>query len=291
MVASVTAPFGLAADGDSVYFSTLAAAGSIMRLPRSGGSPEPIAQNEPWPHDIAIDDTNVYWCLNDAPSGHLARATKAGGDRKTLANGIGNGVGRVTSDGTFAYFTTGYNSVFRVHVDGGSLSMIAAGRYNSGTEDVAAFDGEVFWLNAMWNANYTAKLPDTGYLGRAPVSGSSHVGHFELSSYLSGLARVAVDQAYVYYVDNVAVYRAPRSGGEPLELALLADGTVQVVDLHTDGQTLYFADLHAVYRLPVAGGSVETLSHGWNSIRALAVTDTDVYFTDYGGGAVLKVPK
>jgi len=53
----------------------------------------------------------------------------------------------------------------------------------------------------------------------------------------------------------------------------------------------YFADLHAVYRLPVTGGTVETLSYGWGGLRALAVNDTDVYFTDFVGGVVLKVPK
>jgi hypothetical protein len=43
--------------------------------------------------------------------------------------------------------------------------------------------------------------------------------------------------------------------------------------------------------LPVTGGSVETLSYGWGSLRSIAVDASNVYFTDYGGGAVLKRPK
>jgi hypothetical protein len=295
VVATVSHPFGLATDEGYVYFSTYEGgqgAGTVQRVPLAGGPAEPIATDEPGPHDIAVDANNVYWCLNDG-AGHLAKAPKAGGERKTMAAGLGAGLGRVTSDGSFAYFITLYNTIYRVNVDGDTMAMLAAGPYGSNAKDLAVYDGEVFWLNdGLWNDDFTAKIPNTGYLGRAPVSGSSNLGHTELASELdSTVARVAVDAAHVFYIDDTSIYRGDRAGGEPLAIAELPAGTTQVVDLLVDEGTLYFADLQAVYRLRPDSSTVETLSSHFSSLRSIAVDDTSIYFTDYAGGAVMKRPK
>jgi hypothetical protein len=290
-----TAPhaFGLAVDASYVYFSTLDAAGTIQRVPVAGGAAEPIASNEPFPHDLAIDTDSVYWCLNDKPAGHLARSSKAGADRKLLATGIGGGVGRVTSDGKFVYFTTGYNAVYRLPVAGGEAAIIANGPYGSQLSDLAAYDGEVFWVNdGIFNSTFTAKLPKTAYFARAPNTGTANLGRTTLQDGLdSPLQRTALDSTHVYYIDSAFVYSADLAGGAPLKLGPIAPATGTVVDLLSDGQNLYFADLHGVYRMPVGGGAVETLSKGWNSLRSIAVDASKLYFTDYGGGAVLERPK
>ncbi|HET7540972.1 MAG TPA: hypothetical protein VFK05_13910 [Polyangiaceae bacterium] len=293
VVATASHPYGLATDESYLYFSTLDTAGTIQKVPLAGGTPVTIASNEPSPHDLAVDANNVYWCLNDKPAGHLIKATKSGSDRKLLATGSGSGVGRVTSDGKFAYYVSSYNSLLRVAVEGGETAYLANGPFNSNVSDLTVRDGDVFWVNdGIFNANFSGKLPKTAYFARAPNTGSANLGRTTLQADLdSPLQRITSDAKYVYYIDATSVYRADLSGGAPTKLAAIAPASGTIVDLLSDGENLYFLDLKAVYRLPINGGSVETLSSGWGSLRSVAVDASNVYFTDYAGGAVLKRPK
>ncbi len=293
VVAAAANAYGLAVDQDYVYFSTFQASGSVMRVPIAGGDAQPFVSGETYPHDIALDDKRVFWCLGATAPGYLAGELKAGGTRVALATGIANGLGRVTSDGAFAYYVTAYNSLYRVAVDGGNPAVVASGPYNSNINDVAFYQGELFWTNdGLWNTTYTAKLPETGYLGRTAVSGSRDLGHTAIKTALSSpLDRVAVDDSYVYFIDKDSVYRADRTGGQAQVLAPLAPASGTISDLLSDGEHLYFSNKTAVYRLPVTGGTVEALTYGWTQLRAIAVDASTLYFTDQAGGLVLKRPK
>jgi hypothetical protein len=294
-VATIAHPRGLALDDSYLYFSVYEASGGVQRVSLAGGSPEPVVTGETNVHDIAVDDVNVYYCLNDTSSGHLAAVPKAGGTRVPLASGLYNaGVGRVTSDGAFAYFITGFNAVLRVRTTGGTATMIAAGPFNSNATDLAVAGTDVLWTNdGTWNSNYSGKVANTAFVGTTPVSGRSNLGHHALTSALTyPLQRIALDASNVYFVDGTNVYRQPRAGGSAVVLAPIAPAPAgQIVDMLSDGTDVYFADSHAVYRVPVTGGSVETLTGGWSSLMAIGVDASNLYFTDYGGGLVLKRPK
>jgi hypothetical protein len=294
VVMTTSDPFGLALDADYLYYSTEDASGSVMRLPLGGSVPEAIATGEPSPFDIAVDDKNVYWCLADQPSGHVVMAPKAGGMRQQLAAGDAfPGVGRVTSDGTYVYYVGSFNVVYRVAVAGGDPAYVAAGPDNSTVNDVALYDGELFWANdGTYDSTFSAKLAGTGYVGRAPVTGSSNLGRATLKDGLnSPVWRTAVDNAHVFAIDGSFVYRSDREGGGMTAIAPTTPASGQIYDMLSDGQYVYFIDSHAVYRLPVTGGTVETVSSGWTSLRSIAANATDLYFTDFGGGVILRQPK
>jgi hypothetical protein len=245
-------------------------------------------------HDIAVDDTNVYVCRADTGVGSLVKVPKTGGALTLLANGVAQyGVGRVTTQGGFAYYVTGFNALYRVFTGGGTPTIFAAGPYGSNVTDLAVDDGEIFFLNdGTYNANFTMKLPGTGYVGRAPISGSTTLGHTALKRGLDyPQYRIAIDDTYVFFIDDTTLYRTSRRGGPTIELSPIAPASGLIVDLLSDGQNVYFADVHGVYRLPVGGGSVETLTYGWSGVRTIAVNATDLYFTDNTSGAVLKRPK
>jgi hypothetical protein len=295
IAATATHAFGLASDASYLYFSTLDQAGNIMRWPLAGGNVESIAQNEFYPHDLTVDAQQVIWCLNDSPA-HLAAAPKAGGARRELATGVGTyGVGRVVSDGKFAYYVTGFNAVYRVALTdaGGKYAIVAAGPFNSNLNDFVLHDGEVFWANdGLWNANYTAKLPGTAYFGRAPVTGSADIGHVSLKNGMDAPQyRTAADSAYVYFINKASLFRADPAGGAAVELATVPATAGAIRDMLSDGHHVYFADDTKVYRVPVSGGDVTTVTFGWGALRSLAVDDTNLYFTDYKGGLVLKQAK
>jgi hypothetical protein len=221
---------------------------------------------------------------------------KSGGSGQLLDTGDSSfGIGRVISDGAFAYYLSLYNVIYRISTTGtGTTSFVAAGPYGSTVSDLFVSGNELFWTNdGTYSDNtYTTKVPGSAYVASTPVTGSTTLGHHAMPAGLSSpLQRITADASNVYFIDGTNVYRQSRNGGSPVVLAPIAPASGTIVDLHADGAYLYFADLHAVYRLPTAGGSVETLSAGWSSLRSLAVDAESVYFTDYGGNQVLKRPK
>ncbi|HEY3500619.1 MAG TPA: hypothetical protein VGK73_38260 [Polyangiaceae bacterium] len=292
-VATIASPFGLAIDESYLYFSIYAVAGSVQRVSLAGGSPEAVVTGQVGPHDIAVDDTYVYSCLQDSQAGHLAKALKGGGPSQTIAQGIANGVGRAISDGAFVYYGSGFNGIYRIHRNGGSVGVVAAGPYGSEGKDLVVAGGTAFWVNdGIFNSNFTAKLPGTAYVAETPVSGTSSLGHTSFAAGLdSPIHRITADAANVYFIDDVSVYRRSLAGGPLTTLGDIAPASGTIIDLHSDGTHVYFADLNGVFRMPVNGGATETLTDGWGSLRAIALDEAFLYFTDFAGGLVLKRPK
>lgn len=290
---------GLAIDGSYLYASEHMSAGDIVRIPLAGGDPEPIVTNQTKPFDIAVDADNVYFILDDTAQNyqpgpeHLVYAPKTGGAAQPLVTGIGNGgTGRVTSDGTFVYYVTGYNSVYRLGKNAGYPAVVSAGTYGSVVVDLAVDGTDAYWVNeGTYNSTYTAFLPNTAYVGAAPVSGRADLGHHGLDTGMNGLQRVAVDATNVYFVDRTSVYRHSRAGGPNVVLGAIPTANATIVDMLADGGYVYFADAKGVYRIPAAGGSLETLTYGWTQIQSIITDATSVYFTDSTVGAVMKQTK
>lgn len=46
-----------------------------------------------------------------------------------------------------------------------------------------------------------------------------------------------------------------------------------------------------VTKVPLNGGATTTLAAGQNEPGSIALSDTNVYWTDYGSGTVMTVPK
>jgi hypothetical protein len=293
LAAAVPNAYGLAIDANYLYASEYSSSGNIVRIPLTGGDAEPIVTGVVDAYDIAVDAENVYVALNDIPAGHVVSALKTGGTAQPLVTGVGaGGTGRVTSDGEFVYYVTGYNSIYRVDKNAGFPAVIAAGPYNSVVTDVAVDGTDAYWLNnGIFNSTYTAMLPDTAYVGAAPVSGRADLGHHGLSTSMNNLQRIAVDRTNVYFIDGTSVYRHPRAGGPTVVLGAIAPASGTIGDLLADGAYVYFADKTGVYRMPITGGSTETLTYGWGHILSLVTDSSSVYFTDSVAGAVMKHDK
>jgi sugar lactone lactonase YvrE len=60
LAAGLALPNGVALDGTHVYW-TNRGDGTVMRVPKDGGSPEVLAEGQRSPGKLALDDTSIYW--------------------------------------------------------------------------------------------------------------------------------------------------------------------------------------------------------------------------------------
>jgi hypothetical protein len=118
-------PGSVAIDGDSIYFNDKQY-GTVNRLPKDGSSTvaEVIAEQQPMPDGIAVDDKNVYWTCYSAAE--VIRCSKQNPqDQQTLASDQFQPNG-IVSDGGFVYYTAyGSGTVSRVSVTGGVPLLLA----------------------------------------------------------------------------------------------------------------------------------------------------------------------
>jgi sugar lactone lactonase YvrE len=56
-----TSPHGISTDGQNVYWSNAAMAGTINKVSTMGGQVTTLATNQTWPDCTAVDSKSVYW--------------------------------------------------------------------------------------------------------------------------------------------------------------------------------------------------------------------------------------
>src|ERR1019366_6928219 len=73
LAAGLDEPWGIAADGTSVYWADLMD-GTILKVASGGGPVVTLACGQGKPAYVAVDDTSVYWTANEGP-GAVMRLT------------------------------------------------------------------------------------------------------------------------------------------------------------------------------------------------------------------------
>lgn len=126
----------LAADANQLYFADVGDKppddGSIFALPKSGGTPTPIATKVRSPGNLAVDDANVYFVAEGTPWDFLdaivAKVPKGGGSVVPLT-GPQKEIGELTLDASFVYFTGidfmgGNRGIHAVSKAGGNVTSV-----------------------------------------------------------------------------------------------------------------------------------------------------------------------
>ena len=76
-------PNDMAVDGTSVYWTS--DAGTVMKVPLTGGTAITLASDQDGPSGIVVDDASIYW--TNAGSGTVMKLARAGGPPLTLVSG------------------------------------------------------------------------------------------------------------------------------------------------------------------------------------------------------------
>jgi hypothetical protein len=174
-VGGATDKSSVAVDGDYVYASNLWDA-QIVRVPKTGGKIEVIADHLIDPGVMVMDATYVYVVAGDgnAPPGRgIVRFPKAGGSVETVAANQGL-LTALTLGADDVFFAKGYDDaageIRRVAKAGGDVKTIATG-IDTRSRPATPFQGWAVSRLVVAGDKVAFVEPSTGQLALAPIGG------------------------------------------------------------------------------------------------------------------------
>lgn len=201
-VVETTRPIHLAIDDTHLYYATFlpqAAGGAVMRVAKSGGSPELLVEGQTGVDQLVVDRDSVFFRSNSG----IWRVGKGGGKAECLLPASpDHNVDRLVGDSSHLYFFQGIGSsgkyaIARLPKQGGTPETIAP--QANPTARLALSDSHVYYFRAAsLNDDALAKVPKGG--GEpALVDGSGYsTGHLSVSG------------GDVYFTDINSLYRVPK---------------------------------------------------------------------------------
>ncbi len=217
-LATAAEPWGLALDGDHVYWSEQTPKNGLRRVLKSGGAPETLATDSDWRSEVAVDDSRVYWV---GSSGAVMAVPKdAPASSPTVLVDQHAVVGGIALDATDVYWTDadsagGARALGRVSKAGGPAETVLAGYTFLGMTPTS--DGASVYLGVLdttTTAHPTRILRlDTSTAAVTQLGESTLAGAF------------FSDGQYVYWTDDEwGVLAVPAGGGKTVRLASNAPG-------------------------------------------------------------------
>lgn len=179
-------PYSLAAvDGDADVFVATREGGEVLRVPRSGGTPEVMASGQTNLRFIAADAEWLVWTLSPTgePQGGVRKLERKTGAVSVIADDL-PGPLAITVAGGYAYWAntkTVTGSIMRAALSGGPPQAIAS---MAGAAFVASDATRVYWTSesAVWSVAVDGGTPEPLALNQpAPRA-------------------IAVDDLWVYWV-------------------------------------------------------------------------------------------
>jgi hypothetical protein len=282
-----------------------------------------LASGQSGPAGIAVDGTAVYWVTHQG--GTVMKVPRCGGPAVTLAEGRSE-PHSIAVDATSVYWTDyGTGMLMKVPLDGGLAVTLAMPGRSSQIQGLTVVGDSVYFTafdNVMTVptgggpvtmlassdagsgpqgvAVDTQNVYWTTFVGgtveRAPLAGGGQsLTLAAMQSYPEG---IALDSANVYWATSGTVMKVPIGGGQPQTLALAPGinpgwGGIDVdTGIAVDGANVYFADYQgrAIKKVPIDGGSAVVVAKGTYPL-GIALDDTYVYWTDHGSGYVFSAPK
>ncbi len=276
--------YDLVAGGGRLYWAHDKPA-RIVTVQRDGSDFRELADIEPGPAGVAVDDTYVYWSSLFSNVYGVARTRLDGTGPVEPLCGQQSYTDRIALDGGFVYWATSGAPGVRV----GRVGEDATGYellYQTGPADARALPLAVDGGRVYWGV---VGGPDLG-LWSMNLDGSDPN---QMSS-LGAVAVLAVDADAVFFADDASgtILRLPKG---TMNATPIATGVQGVNALRLDSDSVYFTStsLGSVIRVKKDGSGREELANGqdmtYPSLDALAIDDAYVYWTS--AGLILRTPK
>lgn len=268
----------LAVDATHIYFSD-SRAGTISRIPISGGPVEVLASAQNNPGAVVVDATNVYWSNQAAGSGAVMKVPLAGGTPTTLALD-GDIPGDVTIDAANVYWSTPYSadgslsgSIEKVAIAGGSAVAITSP--TNGAVPLIIDGNNVYW-------------PTSGNIMKTPLAGGDGVALLS-SGYdpgsIGSIGGIGLAGGYIYFVNYApatafcSILRVSTAGGSPTTIASSAS-KIYCVSITVDQAGIYLAGINnnrSIVALSL-DGTVSTTLFAYGGATSLTVFGNSIYW-------------
>lgn len=189
----------IAVDDSHVY---IADGFRVKRVPVQGGTPEIIARGDFNIKGIAVDKGILYW--TEDPMTAVRKMAVTGGQVMTLDVGSGPAgpVGAVDGD---VYWMTNFDSIKKIPGEGGAVQTIASGL--PFLNDFVVMGNELFFTEH-----------DTGAIKKILLSDNT-TSTLIMRSNMASPRFLALDNTFLYWIDQADVGKIPRGGGTPVIIA------------------------------------------------------------------------
>jgi hypothetical protein len=133
-------PASIVLDSTNVYYQQ--ASQNLMRIPKGGGTPVPLATGQPGVFGISIDANNLYWAEHTMP-GAIRKMPIGGGASTPIASGELD-PNATAVDATSVYWVNFQGgTVKRVPIAGGTPVTLASGQDSPFA--ILVDDTNVYW--------------------------------------------------------------------------------------------------------------------------------------------------
>ena len=265
-------PGSLVLDGSDVYFTdNTANDGVIKRVSNSGGTVATLVTGAVLYDSGAYRGVDKLQVLSGSLYGqyggyqtlNLFSAPQAGGALTTIASPSGGGFIGVI--GTDAFYSSGFNTLNRKPVGGGSAVPLSSGHYIRSS----AFDSSYIYF--VEYSDKSVMKYDIGANATSPlISGNSTEG------------AIFIDATNVYLNIDGSIKEVGKAGGTVTTLVSSTAATGYV----SDGSFVYFVENGSIKSIPTGGGAASNVtSVPTGSVTSITADSSSVYWTDTSGGA------
>ncbi|HVY46163.1 MAG TPA: DUF5050 domain-containing protein [Minicystis sp.] len=177
-------PGRIAGDFVFLYVCNRDASGSVVKIPKTGGAPQVLADKQTEPQAIGVDDTFVYWGTSN---GQISRVPKAGGTPQRLDADTS-----VVTD-----LSVDDEKVYWVSHFGPSTKVYAMPKAGGPKKELAAFDGDAPRLAQLGGLLFVSyEAGGKVHVASVKVDGSDKPK--ELGGFHGGSGGIAADPTSVF---------------------------------------------------------------------------------------------
>jgi hypothetical protein len=291
-------PHCLVLHGESLYWIEQDTAGTVMRMPKSGGAPTTITTGC-GAFALAVDDTNVY-CNGLDKS--IRATTIASGATTTLTTS--QPVSGLAVDAKNVYWTTYYGdrvdgenyttSLLTIPIAGGAFSALATKQPLASS---IAVDADAEYFLTLSQADPTRASTGT-WLMKSTLGSTTPTPLAKddaTANDTPGANALVIDATTAYWTADSFVHAAPLAGGSVRTLATIPGGIGTAYAVAIDDGFAYFSWSNpsgptGLSKVPKVGGDATTLVMGEIG-SMIVVDDSFVYWVSEAAGRISKTPK
>ena len=284
----------LAIDATNVYWGTGLAAGSVWKVPITGGAPVQLIGGQAAPHGMASDGTTLFYgnqgtaatctgTIESIPIGGTTSTQIAMGQCVPLD---------VAVDAKNVYWTnSGDGSVWQSDKTNPNPMKIAGG--NGASPGYLRVDATSVYFTSASNG--------MGVVSRVPIGGGTVTA---VTSSVPSPGHIAIDATHAYFGSRgttTAAILAVGLNGMGANPAQTVTNLPALNGIETDGTHIWFAEATDVqpyaantgeiHRVTVGGANDKILASKQNGPNCIAVDATSVYWIETGGGMISKTGK